>query len=51
MVFDLASGTQWTYGWRYGSDAEPVSWELQNRGVCRQARLRRRRFDATGRKL
>jgi hypothetical protein len=52
MVFDLARGTQWTYSWRYGSDAEPVSWELQSRGVL-SVKLPGsvRRFDATGRKL
>jgi hypothetical protein len=33
IVIDLASGKQWTYGWRYGSDAEPLSWKLLDRGV------------------
>ena len=33
IVFDLAHGTQWTYTWRYGSEAEPVSWKLQSQGV------------------
>jgi hypothetical protein len=52
IVFDLARGTQWTYGWRYGSDAEPVSWKLQSQGVL-AVKLPggARRFDATGRKL
>jgi hypothetical protein len=52
IVFDLALGTQWTYAWRYGSDAEPVSWTLQSRGVL-AVKLPggMRRFDATGRKL
>jgi hypothetical protein len=52
IVFDLKSGTQWTYGWRYGSDAEPVSWELHSHGVL-TVKLASgvRRFDATGRKL
>jgi hypothetical protein len=52
IVFDLASATQWTYGWRYGSDAEPVSWELQSHGVL-AVKLTSgvRRFDSTGRKL
>jgi hypothetical protein len=52
IVFDLARGTQWTYGWRYGSDAEPVSWELQNQGVL-AVKLPSgvRRFGATGRRL
>ena len=52
IVFDLAHGTQWIYGWRYGSDAEPVSWKLQSRGVL-AVKLPggTRRFDATGRKL
>ena len=52
IVFDLALGTQWTYAWRYGSDAEPVSWTLQSRGVL-VVKLPggMRRFDATGRKL
>jgi len=52
IVFDLARGTQWTYGWRYGSDAEPVSWSLQNAGVLAvEIPGGTRRFDATGRKL
>jgi hypothetical protein len=52
IVFDLARGTQWTYPWRYGSDDEPVSWELQSQGVL-VIKLPDgvRRFDATGRKL
>jgi hypothetical protein len=33
VLFTLATGTQWTYGWSYGSDAEPVSWTLQRGGV------------------
>jgi hypothetical protein len=52
IVFDLARGTQWTYAWRYGSDAEPVSWTLQSGGVLSVKLVdRTRRFDATGRKL
>jgi hypothetical protein len=52
IVFDLARGTQWTYAWRYGSEAEPVSWELQSQGIL-AVKLPGgvRRFDATGRKL
>ena len=52
IVFDLARGTQWTYPWRYGSEAEPVSWELQSQGVL-AIKLPGgvRRFDASGRKL
>jgi hypothetical protein len=52
IVFDLAHGTQWTYVWRYGSEAEPVSWKLQGQGVL-AVKLPggTRRFDATGRKL
>ena len=51
IVFDLARGTQWTYGWRYGSEAEPVSWKMQSQGVL-AVKLPggTRRFDATGRK-
>jgi hypothetical protein len=52
IVFDLAHGTQWTYGWRYGSDAEPVSWTLQSAGVLAvKVPGATRRFDATGRRL
>src|SRR5262245_12101961 len=52
IVFDLVRGTQWTYGWRYGSDAEPVSWSLQNAGVLAvKVPGATHRFDATGRKL
>jgi hypothetical protein len=52
IVFDLARGTQWTYGWRYGSDAEPVSWILQNAGVLAvKIPGATRRYDSTGRKL
>jgi len=52
IVFDLAHGTQWTYAWRYGSEAEPVSWTMQSQGVL-AVKLPggTRRFDATGRKL
>ena len=52
IVFDLAKETQWTYPWRYGSDAEPVSWTLLSQGVL-AVKLPdgTRRFDATGRKL
>lgn len=51
-VFDLAKGTSWTYGWRYGSDEEPLSWDLQNRGVL-AVKFQRgtRRFDSKGAKL
>lgn len=52
IVFDLARGSQWTYGWRYGSDAEPASWSLQKDGVLAvKISSGTRRFDATGRKL
>lgn len=52
IVFDLARGTHWTYGWRYGSDAEPVSWSLQNAGVLAvKVPGATRRYDLTGRKL
>lgn len=52
IVFDLARGTQWTYAWRYGSDAEPVSWKLQSHGVLAvKLAGATRRFDADGRKL
>jgi hypothetical protein len=52
IVFDLAKGTSWTYGWHYGSDAEPLSWELENRGVL-AVRLSRgtRRFNSAGRAI
>lgn len=52
IVFDLVRGTQWTYGWRYGSDAEPISWSLLSQGIL-DVKLpgSTRRFDATGRKL
>jgi len=51
IVFDLARGTQWTYSWRYGSDAEPLAWTLESRGIL-AVKLSggTRRFDATGRK-
>lgn len=49
IVFDLAKGTSWTYGWRYGSDAEPLSWALEKHGVLAVKLPRRtRRFDAAG---
>ena len=52
IVFDLARGSQWTYGWRYGSDAEPASWSLQKDGVLAvKVSSGTRRFDATGQKL
>jgi hypothetical protein len=52
IVFDVARKSQWTYGWRYGSDDEPVSWTLESRGVL-DVRIPgdTRRFDATGRRL
>ncbi len=51
MVFDLAKGTHWTYGWRYGSEAEPTSWSLESHGVL-AVKLSggTKRFDATGAK-
>jgi len=52
IVFDLTRGTQWTYGWRYGSDAEPLSWRLLAEGVLAvKLASGTQRFDATGRKL
>lgn len=52
VVFDLAHGSQWTYGWRYGSDDEPLSWSLQSGGVLAvKVSGNTRRFDAAGRKL
>jgi hypothetical protein len=52
MVFDLAHGTQWTYGWRYGAEAEPSTWALRSGGVLAVALPGgTRRFDAQGRKL
>jgi hypothetical protein len=52
MVFDVATKTKWMYGWRYGTDAEPLSWSLQAHGIL-AVKLAEgtRRFDATGRKL
>jgi hypothetical protein len=52
VVFDLAHGTQWTYGWRYGGGTEPTSWTLQDRGVL-AVKLAKgtQRFDAAGRRL
>jgi hypothetical protein len=50
-VFDLARGTQWTYGWRYGTDEEPLSWSLLDEGVLGiKLPGGTQRFDATGRK-
>jgi hypothetical protein len=51
IVIDLASGKQWAYGWRYGSDAEPVSWKLFDRGVLGVKFPKGTKyFDAKGRK-
>jgi hypothetical protein len=52
MVFDVGKGTHWTYGWRYGAEAEPTSWTLDNHGVLSVTLSRgTKRFDATGAKL
>ena len=52
IVFDLSRGTQWTYGWRYGSDREPLSWRLLGDGVLAvKLPAGTERFDSTGRKL
>ena len=52
MVFDLADGSQWTYGWKYGSEAEPLGWELQGGGILSVKQASgTRRFDPKGRKL
>lgn len=52
MVFDLAGGSQWTYGWKYGSEAEPLAWELQSGGVLSVKQPSgTRRFDPKGRTL
>ena len=50
-VFGASGDTAWTYGWRYGTDAEPSSWTLEPRGVL-AVRLASgtRRFDSTGKK-
>ena len=51
-VFDLAHATQWTYGWRYGSDDEPISWTLDDGGVLAlKLGSGTRRFDSTGRRV
>ena len=51
IVIDVASGKQWTYGWRYGSDAEPLSWKLFDRGVLGVKFPKGTKyFDASGRK-
>ena len=52
MIFDVAKGTSWTYGWRYGSPEEPTSWSLEPGGIL-TVRLpgSTKRFDATGRRL
>jgi hypothetical protein len=52
MVIEPASGSRWTYEWRYGSDAEPLSWTLQKEGVL-AVKLADgvQRFDAKGHKL
>lgn len=51
-VFDLAHGTQWTYGWRYGGDEEPSSWTLQDQGVFAIVLPGgKRRFDPAGHRL
>jgi hypothetical protein len=52
IVFDLARGSQWTYGWRYGSDDEPLSWSLESGGVLTvKVPGHTRRFHADGSKL
>ncbi len=52
MVFDVAEGTQWIYGWRYGNDAEPISWKLLDRGVLSvKLPSGMRKFDSRGRRL
>lgn len=32
LVVDLLQRTHWVYHWRYGSDQEPVAWEIQPTG-------------------
>jgi hypothetical protein len=52
IVFDLAGGTQWTYGWKYGSEEEPLAWELLSGGILSiKLPSGMRRFDPKGRKL
>lgn len=52
IVLDVAHGTQWTYGWRYGTEAEPLSWKLLAQGTLAvQLPGGTRRFDATGHRL
>ena len=49
MVFDVARGTSWTYGWRYGGSDEPLSWDLGRGGVLTVTLPGGKRlFDATG---
>ena len=50
VVFDLLGKSQWTYGWRYGAEDEPVSWTLGETGVLSVSLAGgTKRFDATGR--
>ena len=51
IVFDVAHGSQWTYGWRYGSDDEPTAWSLRDGGILTVSLPRgERRYDSTGRR-
>lgn len=33
LVVDMLRESHWVYAWTYGSDEEPISWELEDTGV------------------
>src|SRR5262249_14413239 len=51
MLFDVARGTSWTYGWRYGDEKEPLSWDLESGGILAvKLPAGTARFDSSGQK-
>ena len=33
LVLDVLHSTRWSYTWKYGSDEEPKSWSIEDKGV------------------
>lgn len=52
LVLDVLQGTRWYYTWSYGSDAEPLSWSIDDTGILVvRTPGGEKRFDRTGRPI
>ena len=52
LVVNLERGTSWSYGWSYGGETEPLSWELREDGTLDVTTAQGRSwFDTSGKKV